>query len=506
MPSNWPTVFQASRRAVAVLLLSFVAGLLPHTSFGMPVVLESRGRWLTGAAGVQTSGLTVDSDNQFWAIGDEHTTLGGVKTDARLFEITVTDTAARLGNPHEITLGGNPILYDFEDLCAFKDSHFLVVTEASPGTPKLFDILSDGKVSQSWSIVLDPKDVNSSGDPNKRLEGVTYSSQEVFFVYENQPQILVLPIAQLQKDENLKPRRLNVDLSGIKNLSGLHFIREKEVEHLLALAPEQHLLLRVDLERDKTGNVIAKGRPAQSRIRFLSPDTGNELPQAKPEGITVKNGIIWIVTDPPVGAEMIPILFNLPLSAVLSLQPPLAPQPPLQQPHLPQPPPSSGTWGQPYDTIRHDIESAGRKGNMKSLIRSISEIDRNIARVTPIEETACWQLLKATALVEIGRTSDAKAIFGALADTCPIWEALNNFAVLEAADGEFRNAREHLRKAIDRANESQEAALPTGNFRKLETEQDEVISLTLAGSAKECSPVQRAQCRPTPRNETEVNP
>lgn len=151
----------------------------------------------------------------------------------------------------------------------------------------------------------------------------------------------------------------------------------------------------------------------------------------------------------------------------------------------------------PYDRVRRDIESAGRQGNLKSLERSIAEIDRETAKVTPLEETACWQLLKGTALVELGHPGDAKAIFSVLADTCPIWEAFNNLAVLEAADGEFGPARENLLRALDRVGKTEpaEAGLPQGNLRKVLEEQDGQL-LILAGFAKECTgkPTPLADC------------
>ncbi len=143
----------------------------------------------------------------------------------------------------------------------------------------------------------------------------------------------------------------------------------------------------------------------------------------------------------------------------------------------------------PYLSIRHDIERAGRQGNIRDLERSIAEIDHALAEVTPIETTTCWQLLKGAALVEVGKSDNAKAIFGLLADTCPTWEAFNNLAVLQAADGQFGSAAANLRSAIDCAGKPTTgplaAKLPEANLRKLLAEEDQP-SLILSGFANKC--------------------
>lgn len=147
-----------------------------------------------------------------------------------------------------------------------------------------------------------------------------------------------------------------------------------------------------------------------------------------------------------------------------------------------------------YDQIRRDIERAGRSAKQGKLRNLVLDIDEELQDPAPLQETACWEHLKATALVELGQPDDAKATFKLLVDTCPTWEALNNLAVLQAADGEYGPARTHLGLAIDRAL-VMEKVLPRSNLEALQADENEPF-LILAGFIGECTevPVPRADC------------
>lgn len=143
--------------------------------------------------------------------------------------------------------------------------------------------------------------------------------------------------------------------------------------------------------------------------------------------------------------------------------------------------------GARYDEIRGEVHEAGLAVKVNALEDLLFEIDQIIPDTGAHEETACWLLLKGTVLAELGREDDARALFDFLADACPIWEALNNLAILEAADGEFALAREHLEQAIEaaeRSGEEHEVEIARGNLRSLSDEQP---FMNLVGFAQECS-------------------
>lgn len=512
--------------STAVLLTLVAALALPLGSSAEAPPVLAKGRWVEKADGVPTSGLTTGSEGELWTVGDLETKkFQGVKTAARLFQLRLDEAgpSAQLDNMVNIQSDDGPRHYDFEGVCALGDSkHLLVVTEREPEPPWLLLVTKEGNEIRHWDVELPSEwEIDVKDARNKRLEGIACSDKKIFLAYERSktgPKILELPFDAAKKaTEPLKPSELQIDLAEIESLNGLHFLTHQGQDYLLALARDQHLIVRVALNQDAGGKATVESRS----IRFVSPD-GRELCRAWPEGITVRERRIWIINDPvndmpwtyrELGVseerqgcekrrrqaergqrfvESVPMLFELALDDVM----------PRQEP-IPIPAPESEdeavSLGDRYEEIRREVESAGRRGKTRALQRLVDEIDRVIAEPTPTEQTACWQLMKATVLVELSRHSDAKALFGVLADTCPIWEALNNLAVLEAADGEFSLAAEHLRRALDRAeaSEPEEAQVARGNLRTLVSETDRP-SMILAGFARECagSRIPRADCRP----------
>lgn len=505
--------------AGAFMLLIAASLATPLASFAEHPVVEARGRWLEGAAGVQASGLAVGSDNSLWTIGDD-----GTPTAIRLFKINLTEVGAKLGIQFPIGLDGSWDLSDFEDLCRFEGSTFLAVTERTPKIPQLAELTDHGTKLHSWSINLPThKDEND----NERLEGVAWSGKEIFLAYQFPPRIYVHSVTSLdafRKATDFRPAPLRVDLKsfGIHSLSSLSYQKDGQTEYLLALDPVNHLLLRLPLTRAASGSADI-GVPTTTKLRFLSPEPRRELCEVKPEGVTVRDGRLWIITDPN-GQEKftkpgrgcdekpsddhfsqrVPILFDLDLSDTLQPAPALRP-PPAPLTLVLSGNSSTGSSNSLYETLRRKIESAGRQGKLRELEDLIDQIDQETSRPTPREGTSCWHLLKATALVDLGRQRDAKAMFRALTDTCPLWEAFNNLAVLEAADGDFNSARLNLCEAIQRA-QPEEVNLPERNLQSLHLEADQP-SLILAGYAKACphadcslpKPAPQDLCKGTPR-------
>ena len=149
-----------------------------------------------------------------------------------------------------------------------------------------------------------------------------------------------------------------------------------------------------------------------------------------------------------------------------------------------------------YDQVRRDIERAGRAGSVGDLRNLVLDIDRELEEPAPMPVTACWQHLKATALVELDRHEEAEATFRLIMDTCPVWEAENNLAVLEAAAGEFGRAQKRLDEARKKAEadtggslapgEEQRRKIPERNLANLHGEEEEPF-LILTGLIGECA-------------------
>jgi uncharacterized protein YjiK len=518
------------RYALVSLLLALVVtlGILPAGFAESMIEVDAQGRWLESGGGVETSGLAVDSRGQIWTVADS----------GALFPIEIDGSRARLGSGYAITKDGKALSADSEDLCALSGSRFFVVTERSP---RLLEINQKGELLRQWPLSLNPPGEEQtflSEGPNTQLEGMACSGREIFFAHERPPRIFMLQIrdggSETSRPLSLVP--IDTDLGGVRNLSGLHFVRYQGTDHLLALAPDQHLLLRLTLQRAE-GKVVAK-TSLRAQVRFFSPDS-RELCRAKPEGITIRDGKIWIISDPPLDGtyrelapgesrercespgpsqkirdnfrKRVPLLFHLPLDAILpavpgqekvepkdveTTAPPreaqpqarpgaeLSPTAPATGRQLEPRPDDVQGQERPYESIRQEIERAGRQGDTRALGRALAEIDREIAATTDRGATICWQLLKGSVLVDLGQTENARAIFGMIADTCPIWEAFNNVAVLEAAEGRFGPAKGNLRQAMRCAGEA-EARLPQGNLRKLFAGGDG-LSLILVGAAKKC--------------------
>ncbi len=170
----------------------------------------------------------------------------------------------------------------------------------------------------------------------------------------------------------------------------------------------------------------------------------------------------------------------------------------------PTPAPANGNGASDhatYDDIRREIERAGRTGEVGALRREVDRIDDHLETPSPTEVTACWQLMKATAFVELAREDEAYELLGLLVDTCPIWEALNNLGVLEAGAGRFSAAVQNLRLAVAEARKAGlgEEKVPQGNLREV-LSQVERPSLILAGYVRECAETAapRAACSAPP--------
>ncbi len=162
-----------------------------------------------------------------------------------------------------------------------------------------------------------------------------------------------------------------------------------------------------------------------------------------------------------------------------------------------------------FEELVWEIERAGRSGDDRRLEALVRDLDAVVTEPASLAETACWRLLKATVLVELSRYRDASASLGVLADTCPIWEVLNNLAVLEARQGEYGPARARFIDAIGAASED-EKAVPRRNLKALLTGSG-LPSLLLAGVPAECTagPLPAADCttssRPVPFGADDVD-
>ncbi len=296
MPRNWIRLARRLSRGIAASFLLALVTLAPSTSYSAEATVDVQGQWLANAAGVETSGLAVDSDNQFWTVAD-----GGT---APLSRIIKKGKRFELGRSYAIAKGEKVLSYDFEDLCVLSNSNFLVVAERTPneGPPALLEIDREGKLIRQWPIILaDLKaDASKKPDANKGLEGIACSGKEVFFANEKPPQILMLkvPDGGLGKATSLKPELLYDASHDISDLSGIYFVKQEDKDYLLALAPEQHLLLRFTLGRNAEGKRSISG-VQRTQLRLMAPGSDREVCRAKPEGITVANGKIWIINDPP---------------------------------------------------------------------------------------------------------------------------------------------------------------------------------------------------------------
>ena len=108
-----------------------------------------------------------------------------------------------------------------------------------------------------------------------------------------------------------------------------------------------------------------------------------------------------------------------------------------------------------FDELVWQIDRAGRAADEQRLEELVRQLDAALVEPKPLAENACWQILKSTVLVELSRYRDARASLGVLAETCPVWEVLNNLAVLEAQEGAFGSAATLLGTAIETAGEDE---------------------------------------------------
>lgn len=152
-----------------------------------------------------------------------------------------------------------------------------------------------------------------------------------------------------------------------------------------------------------------------------------------------------------------------------------------------------------FSEVVWQIDGAGRAADERRLEALVRDIDARLVQPKSEAENACWQILESTALVELSRYRDARASLGVLANTCPVWEVLNNLAVLETLEGATGRAATLLQEAI-RLADGDEKTIPQANRRAL---QDPVVqpgdsrlppALLLAGVPAECSRAVAADC------------
>lgn len=201
-------------------------------------IIETKGMWIEGAAGIQSSGIIPSASNAFWIIGDQNTKLAGIDTKMRVFKVTV-DPGNRVASTQGekgivIHYGAEKYNGDFEGVCRQSGStSIFAVTESlvvkGGGTqPSVFEFDETGKLIQRRSELK----LNEWGSGlNKRLEGVACGDREIFLAFEEPPKILWLSYeesrmgdkARAKNNEAIIPTELNLKIGDVKNINGLHF-------------------------------------------------------------------------------------------------------------------------------------------------------------------------------------------------------------------------------------------------------------------------------------------
>jgi phytase-like protein len=337
----------------------FIAATVMSERDPSPATLQTKGRWVLDPdgkpirppdaggrmQGLQTSGL--DFDGKFlWAVGDQRSNYAG-----NIFRID-PGTARLAGDPVKLDFGSRKLEIpqslrinnpDLEGLC-IKDSErptFYIAVETD-GTYVLESHYEQGKpVSPVDRVLLAHFDVEPApGDPNSRFEGVATDGKDLFLAYERdgkgRPHIYRGPIPL--KGSELQLQDLEVPFSQLPPRPGKGTINVNDLT-LLPTQPPTLAIIARDQERLLFFELTTR-QLSYVDLDFRDPDD-QEIYWTSPEGIAadLKGDRLWLITDPDSlrgnyrrrdqalasgnYADMVPLLFEMRLSRVLSARTPV---------------------------------------------------------------------------------------------------------------------------------------------------------------------------------------